>query len=56
MRTYRALVAADPRRFGRAAVCQLAAAAEQRLTVSEEVQLFTATFAAGFVFISILIG
>jgi len=56
MRIPRGLVAADPRRFGRAAAFQLAAPAEQRLSLSDELQLFAATFTAGFVFVSILIG
>ena len=57
MRTNRALVAADPRRFGRAAAFQLAMPDdERRWTVSDDMQLFAATFSAGFVFVSILIG
>ena len=56
MRTNRALIAADPRRFGRAAAFQLAMPDERRWTMSDDMQLFAATFAAGFVFVSILIG
>ena len=56
MRTRRALVAADPRRFGRARAFELAIPGETVRTPSEELQLFAATFAAGFVFVSILIG
>ena len=51
MRTTRALVATDPRCFGRA-VC---AHADGR-SLSDDARLFTATFAAGFLFVSILIG
>lgn len=56
MRTTRALIAADPRQFGRAAAFQLDTPRERGWTMSDELQLFAATFAAGFVFVSILIG
>ena len=56
MHTPRALVAADPRRFGRARALYLALPRERSRTFSEDLQLFAATFAAGFVFVSILIG
>ena len=55
MRTPRALVAIDPRRFGRARALSHGVPPEQR-TLAEDAQLFAATFAAGFVFVSILIG
>ena len=56
MRTSRALVAADPKRFGRARQWQLAAADHERWTPSDDARLFASTFAAGFLFVSILIG
>ena len=56
MRTQRALVAANPRRFGRARAFALAAPAEQAASLSDDFKLFAATFAGGFVFVSILIG
>ena len=55
MRTARALVATDPRLFGRGSEWRLKADDEQRWTVSDDVKLFGATFAAGFLFVSILI-
>ncbi|MBA2635951.1 MAG: hypothetical protein H0U83_04575 [Sphingomonas sp.] len=55
MRNIRALVAADPRRFGRGACFELAVPDERSLTLSRDIQLFAATFAAGFVFVSILL-
>lgn len=55
MRTTRALIAADPRQFGRATAFQLDMPQEPGWTLSDELQLFAATFAAGFVFVSILI-
>ena len=51
MRSARALVAGDPRLFGRA----IPRANEQRWALSDDAQLFAATFAAGFLFVSILI-
>ena len=51
MRTPRALVASDPRGFGRA----VAIAGDGR-TLADDARLFAATFAAGFIFVSILIG
>ena len=56
MRTQRALVASNPRRFGRARAMTLDAAVEPRRTLTDDLQLFAATFAGGFVFVSILIG
>ncbi len=56
MHTRRALAAADPRRFGRSRAFALGLPAEAATTATDELRLFAATFAAGFVFISILIG
>jgi len=50
MRTSRALVASDPLLFGRAAP-----AFDNGWSLSKDLQLFAATFAAGFLFVSILI-
>ncbi|HUG45920.1 MAG TPA: hypothetical protein VMK31_05345 [Sphingomicrobium sp.] len=51
MRTPRALAAADPLQFGRA---RLHLRSEDR-GLSEDARLFATTFAAGFLFVSILI-
>ena len=56
MRTSRALVAADPRQFGRARAWQLADGADERRALCDDARLFASTFAAGFLFVSILIG
>lgn len=45
----------DPRRFGRAVARELEPQRERRWSLSDDMQLFAATFAAGFVFVSILI-
>ena len=47
-------IARDPRRFGRSAprVCALAA---PQVSISDDLRLFATTFAAGFLFISVLI-
>jgi hypothetical protein len=55
MQRQRPLAATNPRHFGRGRALTLAAPAEQR-TAYEDLQLFAATFAGGFVFVSILIG
>ena len=54
MRTGRALVAADPRLFGRAACAQTIPDA-RTWAVGDDLKLFATTFAAGFLFVSILI-
>ena len=56
MRSSRALVAADPRHFGRAQMWQTHAADENRWTLSDDARLFATTFAGGFLFVAILIG
>lgn len=55
MRTARALIAADPLEFGRGPAWQFPAAGERRWTVSDDLKLFGSTFAAGFLFVSLLI-
>lgn len=48
--------AAHPRLFGRGPVRDLAAPVESGSTLSSDLKLFAATFIAGFLFVSILIG
>ena len=55
MRTTRALVAANPLRFGRGPAWVEREADGQLPTISDELRLFATTFAAGFLFVSILI-
>ena len=55
MRSPRALVASDPRRFGRAPRAIAFAADERDWSLSDDAQLFAATFVGGFLFVSILI-
>ena len=54
MRPARALAATDPLAFGRA-VPWADEGGEQPLALSGELRLFATTFAAGFLFVSILI-
>lgn len=56
MRSARAVIAADPRLFGRAGRLQLDPLPEAGSTISDDLKLFGSTFAAGFLFVSILIG
>jgi hypothetical protein len=56
MRTERSLIAACPTRFGRARAFSLPAPAEAQRSLSDDLQLFAATFVGGFVFVSVLIG
>jgi hypothetical protein len=55
MQLVRPFVAANPRLFGRGPV-RSAAAAEPTPQLSDDLKLFAATFLAGFLFVSILIG
>ena len=56
MRMLRPAIAADPRLFGRGQIRVLEKpAVERRWTMSDDLTLFATTFAAGFVFVSILI-
>ena len=55
MRTSRALVAADPLLFGRGRAWLASVSSESSWTVSEDLKLFATTFAAGFLFVSVLI-
>jgi len=56
MRTPRALVAANPLQFGRAPAWPPQSGGEARWTASDDLRLFASIFAAGFLFVSILIG
>jgi hypothetical protein len=51
----RAAIALDPRLFGRGRARTFAAAEAERSGLSDDVKLFATTFAAGFLFVSILI-
>jgi hypothetical protein len=57
MQFVRPVFAPHPRRFGKGYARKLAmAAAEPASALSDDVKLFAATFLAGFLFVSILIG
>ncbi len=56
MAVVRPAVALDPRRFGRRAVFRAEALPARPAPVSDDVRLFAITFAAGFLFVSLLIG
>ncbi|MEO5972038.1 MAG: hypothetical protein ABIP91_01560 [Sphingomicrobium sp.] len=53
MQTIRPAYALDPRRFGRRVVLHDAPAAPE-FVLANDLKLFAATFAAGFLFVSIL--
>ena len=48
--------AVSQRRFGRGPVRAIAVAAPDERAIGDDFRLFAATFAAGFLFVSILIG
>jgi hypothetical protein len=52
----RPAIALNTRRFGRGRVRLLAEPAERGWSMSGDLKLFAATFVAGFLFVSILIG
>ena len=54
MQHARPAIALDPRRFGRAG-SRACALAQPRVTPGDDVKLFFTTFAAGFLFVSLLI-
>jgi hypothetical protein len=56
MQLVRPFFAANPRLFGRGPARDLEAPAEPAPMLSDDVKLFAATFLAGFLFVSILIG
>ena len=55
MQLVRPVNAAHPRQFGRGPVRQLAEALPVERSVNDELKLFVTTFAAGFVFVSVLL-
>jgi len=55
MRTPRALVATNPLLFGRGPAWLSVGTETRRWTVYDDVKLFATTFAAGFLFVSILL-
>jgi hypothetical protein len=55
MQLARPTFALDPRLFGKGRVCELQSALPERPMLSADLKLFVTTFAAGFVFVSILI-
>ena len=57
MRNARSAIALDPRSFGRARPWLLEPAGDaSSWSMSEDLKLFASTFAAGFLFVSIVIG
>jgi len=56
MQFVRPVFASDQRRFGRGPARVLAVPAVPRARLGDDFKLFAATFAAGFLFVSILIG
>ena len=55
MRVAWPVLASDPRQFGRRPVVRAVAAPAAAPAPSDDLRLFAATFAAGFLFVSILI-
>ena len=51
----RSAIALDPRLFGRGPLRDLGFSEERRWAPSDDLKLFATTFAAGFLFVSILI-
>jgi hypothetical protein len=56
MQLVRSVVAANPRLFGRGPVRELESPPAPAPILSDDAKLFAATFIAGFLFVSILIG
>jgi hypothetical protein len=52
----RPAAAIDPRVFGRRSISRLEAQQERSSALGDDLRLFAATFAAGFLFVSVLIG
>ena len=55
MRTARPAIALDPRRFGRRVFFSISTETAPTPAVSDDLRLFAISFAAGFLFVSILI-
>ena len=56
MQLVRPVIALHPFRFGRGAARLTDTPSPRRINLSDDVKLFATTFAAGFLFVSILIG
>ena len=56
MATFRPATPVDPLRFGRRRSARAEALTISEASQSDDLRLFAATFAAGFLFVSILIG
>ncbi len=56
MAVVRPSFALDPRRFGRAVIASPDVAPKRSNSLGDDLKLFALTFAAGFLFVSILIG
>jgi hypothetical protein len=56
MQLVRPAIATDPKLFGKGRVRDLTGAGKTKFGVSDDVKLFATTFAAGFIFVSVLIG
>lgn len=56
MQLARPTIALDPRSFGKRRARKAADASGAGSTMADDIKLFAATFLAGFVFVSILIG
>ena len=56
MEFIRPAAAIDPRVFGRRSIPRLEAQQDRSSTLGDDLRLFAATFAAGFLFVSVLIG
>jgi hypothetical protein len=56
MQLARPAIAVDPRQFGRGPLRVLQPALRNASTIGADLKLFAATFLAGFVFVSVLIG
>jgi hypothetical protein len=52
----RPAAAIDPRVFGRRSIPRLEALQDRSSTLGDDLRLFAATFAAGFLFVMVLIG
>ena len=52
----RPAAAIDPRVFGRRSISRLEAQQDRSSALGDDLRLFAATFAAGFLFVTVLIG
>jgi hypothetical protein len=56
MQLARPAIAVDPRRFGRGPLRDIQPVTFPASSINADLKLFAATFAAGFLFVSVLIG